>query len=150
MPRRHEAAFFQRKDNNYMAETTLSLSYRMRNTEAGLKGPTGKLIHTTRPDHTKQSCLCRVCFSGVNWIPDNWRLSPTENMKSEHVNGNCSIHTAWHDTDRTVLSCLAGGVNRDRMSQSCPWVGLTHGLGWVKIFQFLVGCVGLGPLQQKY
>jgi len=24
--------------------------------------------------------------------------------------------------------------------QSCPWVGLTHGLGWV----------GLGPLQQKY
>ena len=22
-----------------------------------------------------------------------------------------SIHTAWHDTDSTVLSCLAGGVN---------------------------------------
>ena len=25
---------------------------------------------------------------------------------------------------------------------SCPWVGLTHGLGWVEIFQFLVGWVG--------
>ena len=29
-----------------------------------------------------------------------------------------------------------------RLSQSCPWVGLTHGLGWVEIFQFLVGWVG--------
>ena len=27
-------------------------------------------------------------------------------------------------------------------SQSCPWVGLTHGLGWVEIFQFLMGWVG--------
>ena len=31
-------------------------------------------------------------------------------------------------------------------SQSCPWDGLTHGLGWVgsgwvEIFQFLVGWV---------
>ena len=34
------------------------------------------------------------------------------------------------------------------LTQSCPWVGLTHGLGsigsgWVEIFQFLVGCIGL-------
>jgi len=29
---------------------------------------------------------------------------------------------------------------------SMGWVGS----GWVKIFQFFVGCVGLGPLQQKY
>ena len=28
-------------------------------------------------------------------------------------------------------------VPNDAM-QSCPWVGLTHGLGWVEIFQFLV------------
>jgi len=37
--------------------------------------------------------------------------------------------------------------------QSCPWVGLTHGfgwLGWVEIFQFLVGWVVLGLLQKKY
>ena len=40
-------------------------------------------------------------------------------------------------------------------SQSCPWVGLTHrlgwvGSGWVEIFQLLVGWDRLGPLQQKY
>ena len=29
-----------------------------------------------------------------------------------------------------------------RACQSCPWIGLTHGLGWVEIFQFLVGWVG--------
>ena len=26
--------------------------------------------------------------------------------------------------------------------QSCSWVGLTYGLGWVEIFQFLLGWVG--------
>jgi len=32
-----------------------------------------------------------------------------------------------------------------------PWVGLGWvGSGWVETFQFLVGWVGLGPLQQKY
>jgi len=31
-----------------------------------------------------------------------------------------------------------------------PWVGLGWvGLGWVEIFQFLVGWVGLGPLQKS-
>jgi len=40
----------------------------------------------------------------------------------------------------------------DSEVQSCPWVGLTHGLGWVglgwvgsgwvEVFQFLVGWVG--------
>ena len=64
-----------------------------------------KLIHTATPDTTKLSCLCRVRFGGVNGIPDNSRLSPTKNMKSEHVSSNCPIH-AGHDTDRTVLSCL--------------------------------------------
>ena len=36
--------------------------------------------------------------------------------------------------------------------QSCPWVGLTHWLGWIKIFQFLVGSVGwvqIFPLVHK-
>jgi len=33
------------------------------------------------------------------------------------------------------------------MLQSCPWVGLTHGLGWVRsgwveVFQILLGWVG--------
>ena len=64
-----------------------------------------KPIHTTTPDTIKLSCLCRVRFGGVNGIPGNSRLSPTKNMKSEHVSSNCPIH-ARHNTDRTVLLCL--------------------------------------------
>ena len=33
---------------------------------------------------------------------------------------------------------------------SMGWVDPWIGLGWVEIFQFLVGLVGLGPLQDKY
>ena len=59
-----------------------------------------KLIHTATPDTTKLSCLCCVRIGGVNWIPDNSRLSPTENLKSEQWS-NSHRHTR-HDTDRTV------------------------------------------------
>jgi len=31
-------------------------------------------------------------------------------------------------------------------TQSCPWVVLARGLGWVEIFQLLLGRVGSGPL----
>jgi len=34
--------------------------------------------------------------------------------------------------------------------QSCPWVGLTHGLGWFGSRFFSFWWVGLGQLQQKY
>jgi len=42
-----------------------------------------------------------------------------------------------------------------RIPQSCPWVGLTHGLGlvgsgWIEIFQFLVGWIGLGWVDNYY
>jgi len=47
-----------------------------------------KPIHTATPDATKLSCPCRVRFGGVNWIPDNSRLSPTENLKFEHADSN--------------------------------------------------------------
>jgi len=41
-----------------------------------------------------------------------------------------------------------GRSNIGNRSQSCSWVGSTRGLdwvglGWVEIFQFSVGCVGL-------
>ena len=60
-------------------------------------------IYTARPDPAKQSCPCRVCLDDVNWILDNSRLSPTENLKSEHVSSNCPIHTATPDTTQTEL-----------------------------------------------
>ena len=44
-------------------------------------------------DVTKLSCLCRVRFGGMNWIPDKSRLSPTEHLKSKHVN---NTHTRTH------------------------------------------------------
>ena len=36
---------------------------------------------------------------------DNSRLSPTENLKSEHVQSNCSVHIATPDTTQTGPSC---------------------------------------------
>jgi len=64
-----------------------------------------KLIHTATPDMTKLSCLCRVHFGGVNWIPGNSRLSPTENLKSEHVHSNRPVHNDTPDMTQTGPSC---------------------------------------------
>ena len=36
-----------------------------------------------------------------------------------------------------------------KMMQSCPRVGLTHGLGWVEIFQFFGGLSGVGSTIAK-
>ena len=48
----------------------------------------------------------------MSWIPDNSRLSATENLKSEHVRSNpVQTGNTRHDTDTTVLACLAVGVN---------------------------------------
>jgi len=73
-----------------------------------------RLIHTAAPDTTKLSCLCRVRFGGVNWIPDNSGLSPKEKVESEHVRSNCPIHTGTPDTTQTgaVLSCLVWRCER--------------------------------------
>jgi len=64
-----------------------------------------KPIHTATPDTTKLSCARRVGFGGVNWIPDNLRLSPTVNLKFEHVTSNCPIYTATPETIQTGLFC---------------------------------------------
>ena len=40
-------------------------------------------------------------------------------------------------------------MNR-KFTQSCPWVGFTHGLGWVGSRFFSFWWVGLVPLQKKY
>ena len=70
-------------------------------------------IHTATPGTTKLSCLRRVRFGGVNWIPDNSRLSPTGNLRSEHVQSNRRIHIGRPDTTQTGPSCRVwcGGVN---------------------------------------
>ena len=57
-----------------------------------------KLIDAATSDTAKLSCLCRVSFGGV-------KMSPAENLKSEHVDSNCPIHTATPDTTQTEQSC---------------------------------------------
>ena len=44
---------------------------------------------------------------------------------------------------RSKISSLLYSVSAfaELTVQSCPWVGSTHGLGWVEIFSFLVGWV---------
>jgi len=42
-------------------------------------------------------------------------------------------------------TAVAGPIPELSMGWADPWVGL----GWVEIFQLLVGWVGFGPLQQK-
>jgi len=77
-----------------------------------------KLVHNVTPDATKLFCLCRVCFGGLNWIPDNTRLSPTE--KSWSINMIRAIFQFTPDTAQTGPTCRVwcGGVN---------WVGPTAG-----------------------
>ena len=62
-------------------------------------------VYETQFRPPKQSCLCRVCVGGVNWILDDSRLSRTENLKYEDVNSNCPIHTTTPDTTQTELFC---------------------------------------------
>jgi len=83
---------------------------RPRRTRLRVAKKTAELIHTATADTTKLFCLCRVRFVGVNWIPDNSRLSPRENLKSEHARSNRPIHTG---TTQTGPSCRVwcGGVN---------------------------------------
>jgi len=74
-----------------------------------------KRIHTATPDTTKLSCLCRVRFGGANWSADR-QLKTVAGRKFEvrtrlEQSSNSHRQHARHDTDRTVLSRLAGGVD---------------------------------------
>jgi len=65
-----------------------------------------------------------------------------------HVPINCPLKNvalfgcAWDHRRGAVCDgdagCIATGAC---LYQSCPWVRLTHGLGWIEIFQFLLGWV---------
>jgi len=96
----------------------------MDNSEIGLHvcvGPTRRDKQTrgsqysarfTPPRQTRRNCLVRVASASVVWtgFPTTQRLSPTENVKSEHVNSNCPVHSGaqcTHDTDSTVNWALA-------------------------------------------
>jgi len=59
------------------------------------------------PRQTRQNCL--VCVASASAVSVGF---PTTQGCSDFVRrSRDSVHTARHDTDNTVLSCLAGGVN---------------------------------------
>jgi len=68
-------------------------------------------VHTATPDTTKLSRLCRVRFDGVNWIPGNSRLSPTENMKSGHIN-NLVSYSQYYVTTASMYNQTSGDNTR--------------------------------------
>jgi len=58
-------------------------------------------------------------------------------MTHSTVSSNSSIS---HVADRS----LALNVRSSRVDQSCPWVGLTHGLGWAGLGRDFSVIGGLG------
>jgi len=54
----------------------------------------------------------------MNWIPDNSRLSPTENSKSEDVQRNCPIHNGTPYT--TCMAKLPGALKAKEDYQQQP------------------------------
>ena len=81
-----------------------------------------KLIHTALQDTTKLTCLSYVRFGGMNWIPNNSRLSPIELevwTRSEQ-SSNSRRHTR-HNTDRTILSCLVWRCELSRPDRRQVW-----------------------------
>jgi len=66
-----------------------------------------KPIHTASPD-TRRNCLVCVASASAVWTgfpTTSSRLSPTEYLKSEHVQSNRPIHTSTPDTTQTGPSC---------------------------------------------
>jgi len=87
----------------------LSLIYRTENTGAVAVDDQSEISfsisHIATPDTTKLSCLCRVRFGGVNWIPDDIRLAPIENVKSVNTFRAIVQFTPAHQT-RYRQDCL--------------------------------------------
>jgi len=71
-----------------------------------------------RQARADKTVLCRVCLGDANWILDDSRLSPTENLKSQRINSNCPIHTTMPDTTQAGLFCRVWCSNVN-------WVGPT-------------------------
>ena len=49
-------------------------------------------------------------------------------------------------------TCHNSGAAEAELSMGSidPWIGLTHGFGWVEIFQFLVGLAGFNAFKARF
>ena len=107
--RRDTRCYFNMRSKADMSQL-LSLIYRKENTDRTValddqSEISFSISHIATPDTTKLSCLCRVRFGGVNWIPDNSRLSPIENVKSVNTFRAIVQFTPAHQT-RYRQDCL--------------------------------------------
>jgi len=103
--------------------------------------------------------------------PSGGQPENVDDVRSQSAQGNktsarrSDIFTSRRRTLARRLPCLSVWLCVCHVDVLCPkrlsrlscspelsmgWVDPWVGLGWVEIFQFLVGWIGLGRLQQKY
>ena len=100
-----------------LQESKLNYAYSAFHARSTAKGNSHRQV-THDTDRTVLSCLLWRCElsrldrqTGAFCV---WSVSECVGRRSATAERTCradSIHIAWHDTDSTVLSCLAGGVN---------------------------------------
>ena len=64
-------------------------------------------VHSATPDATRQSCLCRVRCAGVDDCSERVRAANFQSATVLSCRESSSHSRGGHDTDATVLSCLA-------------------------------------------
>jgi len=96
---------------------------------------------TTSKTRTGANENHKHCGNYVRQQENDKSLQKSSRIKQiNKINGMTPLCTAvLGDTDALTLH-----------DQSCPWVGLTHGLGWVGLGQNFSVFGELGQLQQKY
>jgi len=125
------------------------------------EGNRGSLHHQLRPRDTSASCGRRCAPTSRRGTarraparpptspPACLVFTPTSTVSKDHPRRGDYRKTGAPGEQAPVGGVVAD-VDATRLSRrvvhGLGWLGL----GWVEIFQFLVGWVGLGPLQKKY
>jgi len=92
-----------------------------------------------------ESKYFHLWWVGLGWVGSvSWWVG-FDRVTQNGPMDNSGIPATCYSRRRRIAAapCEQGWEYRPQ-AQSCPWVGLTHGLGWVEIFPLVVGWVGLG------
>jgi len=105
--------------------------------------PVPPLGESISPHAIHRKIFVVIHETGNTWL-SQCRQRRTEPLRRDN---NIVIITALSVLMVLSLWALREFTGLCLIKQSCPWVGLTHGLGlvgsgWVEIFHFLVGWVG--------
>jgi len=82
-------------------------------------------VHSIIPNSHRQARPNKtvLCLGSVNWIFNDSRLLPTENLKSEHAQSKCPIYTV-HQMRHRCCSVVAYGVAvwiQSAITPDCHW-----------------------------